>query len=242
VTQPPSFTARSAAALLLRQATQAGLCSLPVSVAQKAELPPLSVLAQEIAGCTRCKLAGTRQLTVPGEGPARARLMLVGEGPGAEEDRSGRPFVGAAGQLLDRILQSGMGLRREDVFIANVLKCRPPGNRDPEPDEVSACLPYLEEQIRLVQPELLLALGRHAAHALLETSASVQKLRGLIHVRPRLNQRVLVTFHPAYLLRNPAAKKDCWQDIQIGMDFLGLPRPSRSEPAPDVGNQASRAD
>lgn len=221
---------------------RAGLDRLPSSAAPPLEMPVLSQLAQQIAGCTRCKLAPGRHLTVPGEGAPRARLMLIGEGPGGEEDRTGRPFVGAAGQLLDRILDKGMGLRREEVFIANVLKCRPPGNRDPEPDEVSACLPFLEAQIEAVGPELLLALGRHAAHALLETGASLQSLRGRIHTRPNGNQAVLVTFHPAYLLRNPAAKKDCWQDIQLGLDFLGLARPAPAEPAAEQGNLRPRPD
>lgn len=164
--------------------------------------------------------------------------MLVGEGPGAEEDRTGRPFVGAAGQLLDRILEKGMGLARSEVFIANVLKCRPPGNRDPEPDEVAACLPYLERQIATVQPELVLALGRHAAQALLESADSLQKLRGRLHTRPGGRPPVLVTYHPAYLLRNPAAKADCWKDVQIGLEFLGLPRPVRALPGSDPGNSA----
>ena len=225
VPYPPPSAARAAVALLLHQAARAGLDQLPQGSNPPPPTAPLALLAQTIAGCTGCRLASGRQQTVPGEGPPKARLMVIGEGPGAEEDRTGRPFVGAAGQLLDRILQNGMGLTREQVFIANVLKCRPPGNRDPEPDEVVACQPFLEAQILAVEPELLLALGRHAAHALLESQASLQSLRGRVHTRPRSNQRVLVTYHPAYLLRNPAAKKDCWQDIQIGLDFLGLSKP-----------------
>jgi len=238
----------AAAALLLRQAARAGWLGLasaasPAAVpAMAGALPVLEQLAQEIAGCTRCKLASGRQHTVPGEGAPRARLMLVGEGPGAEEDRTGRPFVGAAGQLLDRILEKGMGLARSEVFIANVLKCRPPGNRDPEPDEVGACLPYLERQIAAVQPELVLALGRHAAHALLETADSLQKLRGRLHARPRGGPQVLVTYHPAYLLRNPAAKADCWQDVQIGLEFLGLPRPARAQGGNEARNSAPQPD
>lgn len=238
--------AAAAAALLLRQAARAGLSGLaPAGSAAgllTQDLPALAQLAVEISGCTRCKLAPTRQHTVPGEGAPRARLMVVGEGPGAEEDRTGRPFVGAAGQLLDRILEKGMGLARAEVFIANVLKCRPPGNRDPEPDEVSACLPYLERQIAAVQPELVLALGRHAAHALLDCTDALQKLRGKLHARPQGGPPVLVTFHPAYLLRNPAAKADCWQDVQRGLDFLGLPRPARAVPRGEAGNSTVQAD
>jgi DNA polymerase len=182
-------------------------------------------ITQEVAGCTRCALAQGRTCTVPGEGAPRARLLVVGEGPGAEEDRTGRPFVGAAGQLLAKILQSGMGLRREEVFIANVVKCRPPGNRDPAPEEVAACSSYLERQIAAIRPDLILALGRHAAHYLLGTELALQRLRGRIQTRPQGGPPVLVTYHPAYLLRNPDAKKDCWQDIQIGMGFLGLKGP-----------------
>ncbi len=195
----------------------------------------LHQIAQEVAGCTRCALAQGRACTVPGEGAPRARLMVVGEGPGAEEDRTGRPFVGAAGQLLDKILQSGMGLRREEVFIANVVKCRPPGNRDPAPEEVAACSPFLERQIAAIRPDLILALGRHAAHHLLGTDLSLQRLRGRLQTRPQGGPPVLVTFHPAYLLRNPGAKKDCWQDIQVGMGFLGLKGPPDRNSGADRG-------
>lgn len=152
--------------------------------------------------------------------------MVVGEGPGAEEDRTGRPFVGAAGQLLDKILGSGMGLRREEVFIANLVKCRPPGNRDPAPEEIAACAPFLERQIAALRPELLLALGRHAAQQLLGSTAPLASLRGRLHERPGGGPPVLATFHPAYLLRNPAAKRDCWLDVQLAMRRLGLTPPT----------------
>jgi DNA polymerase len=148
--------------------------------------------------------------------------MFVGEGPGAKEDRSGRPFVGAAGQLLEKIIENGMGLSRSEVFIANVVKCRPPQNRTPLPPEVSACIPFLEQQIAAVNPELVVALGRPAAHYLLQTAAPISELRGKIFKRPQDGLPVLVTYHPAFLLYEPARKADCWADIQVAMRFLGL--------------------
>lgn len=190
---------------------------------------PLDEIAARVAGCTLCRLCETRTRTVPGEGAPRPQILFVGEAPGADEDASGRPFVGAAGQLLDRIIQNGVGLRREDVFIANVLKCRPPGNRDPQPDEKAACSPYLEEQIAALQPKVIVALGRHAANHLLRRDAPLSRLRGALHTAVDLPGQplVLATYHPAYLLRNPAAKADCWQDIQIAMNHLGLAPPGR---------------
>lgn len=193
----------------------------------KAVAAALAELAERVRACTRCGLAATRRHAVPGEGSPTPRLMFVGEAPGADEDASGRPFVGAAGQLLTRIIENGMGLRRSEVYIANVLKCRPPGNRDPQPDERDSCAPFLEEQIAWLQPELIVALGRHAATRLLASEAPLNRLRGTLHPRPADGRMVLVTFHPAYLLRNPAAKTDCWQDIQLGMRYLGLAAPSR---------------
>lgn len=230
----------AAAAALLTQFARAGLRPhRPSAPAAPAVLPDLAQIALEVAGCTRCPLAATRTCTVPGEGHPRARLMVIGEGPGADEDRSGRPFVGAAGQLLDRILAQGMGLPRADVFIANVVKCRPPGNRDPALEEVAACTPFLERQIAAIGPSLILALGRHAAHHLLATEAPLSRLRGRVLPRPQGGPPVLVTFHPAYLLRNPEAKRDCWADVQVALEFLGLPRPSRPSPTAASGNQAA---
>ncbi|HEX9794781.1 MAG TPA: uracil-DNA glycosylase [Planctomycetota bacterium] len=200
----------------------------PVPAAGPAGAAALADVAARVAACTLCELCETRTTTVPGEGPVPARLLFVGEAPGADEDASGRPFVGAAGQLLTRIVEQGMGLAREQVFIANVLKCRPPRNRDPRPEEKAACTPYLEEQIAILAPDLILALGRHAANHLLGTNASLGSLRGRLHSRPGGGPPVLVTFHPAYLLRDPAAKGDCWQDIQIAMQHLGIPVPARS--------------
>ncbi|RMH04597.1 MAG: uracil-DNA glycosylase [Planctomycetota bacterium] len=187
----------------------------------------LAALAVRIDACRACPLGATRTRSVPGEGPPTARVVFVGEAPGADEDRTGRPFVGRAGQLLTRIIENGMGLRRREVFIANVLKCRPPDNRDPLPAEKEACTPWLEEQLRLLRPELIIALGRHSACHLLGRETSLSRLRGALHPRPGGGPPVLATYHPAYLLRNPAAKADCWQDIQLGMRHLGLPLPGR---------------
>jgi uracil-DNA glycosylase len=169
------------------------------------------------AFCPRCKLAPTRTRMVMGQGNPRARLMFVGEAPGAEEDAQGLAFVGRAGQLLTKIIEA-MGLKRGDVFIANVLKCRPPENRNPEPDEVEACLPYLREQIRLIAPRVIVTLGTFATQAVLETDLSIGRLRGRFH--PLGPVQVMPTYHPAFLLRSPERKKDVWADMKIVRDFL----------------------
>ncbi len=156
----------------------------------------------------------------------------MGEAPGAEEDASGRPFVGKAGQLLTRMI-AAIGLAREDVYIANVLKCRPPGNRPPKPDEVAACRPYLVEQVRLLDPELVIVLGSHAARALLLTERGITSIRGQILVSPE-GRRVLPTFHPAYLLRNPAAKREAWMDLKLAATTLGLTLGSSSGSDPKL--------
>jgi DNA polymerase len=168
-------------------------------------------LIDDIAGCTACALCRTRRMTVPGVGDAHAQWMFVGEAPGADEDAQGEPFVGAAGQLLDNMLVA-LGLERsQNVYIANVLKCRPPGNRTPEPGEALACAPYLERQIELIAPRLIIALGRSAACRLLDTDAPVASLRNRVH-RYR-NTPLIVTYHPAYLLRTPADKAKAWEDL-----------------------------
>ena len=194
----------------------------------------LGELRALVAACTACGLARTRTQTVFSDGQATARVMFVGEAPGQSEDEQGVPFVGAAGQLLTDIIQKGMVLARGDVFIANVLKCRPPGNRDPEPEEKALCTPYLDRQIELVNPAVIVALGKHAAQHLLKTPLSMGRLRGKVHL---LNGRkVVATYHPAFLLRTPSAKKDCWQDIQLAMRELGLPPPApRSGAGPSAG-------
>ena len=174
-------------------------------------------LAELIRRCTRCDLSKTATNAVPGEGNPQAGLMCVGEAPGAQEDATGRPFYGQAGQLLTKILQA-VNLSREEVFILNVLKHRPPGNRNPLPEEVSACRPYLVRQVELVAPKVILALGTFAAQSLLETKLSIGKLRGSVHRYHGIP--VIVTYHPAALLRNPAWKRPTWEDVQLARRIL----------------------
>jgi uracil-DNA glycosylase len=197
---------------------------LVVGSAEMERLPPeiaaavdLDQLAELIRRCTRCDLYKTAINAVPGEGNPHADFMCVGEAPGAQEDATGRPFYGQAGQLLTKILQA-VNLSREDVFILNVLKHRPPGNRNPLPDEVSACRPYLIRQVELVAPKVILALGTFAAQSLLETKLSIGKLRGSVHRYHGIP--VIVTYHPAALLRNPAWKRPTWEDVQLARRIL----------------------
>ena len=172
-------------------------------------------LRSEVIGCTRCALHTTRTQGVFGVGYQQADWLVIGEAPGAEEDRKGEPFVGRAGQLLDAMLRA-IGLSRtSNVYIANVLKSRPPGNRDPKPEEVAACLPYLLRQIELLKPRLMLAVGRIAAQNLLSTDLALGRLRGKVHHFGELNTPLVVTYHPAYLLRNPADKRKAWEDLKF---------------------------
>jgi uracil-DNA glycosylase family 4 len=180
-------------------------------------LESLDVVTKAIATCTRCPLYATAKNPVPGEGNPNADLMLVGEAPGATEDETGRPFVGQAGQLLEKIL-GAIKFSRDDVFIVNVLKHRPPGNRNPRPEEVSACSPYLVRQIELIRPKVLVALGTFAAQTLLDTKLSIGKLRGQIH--RYYGVPLIVTYHPAALLRNPAWKRPTWEDVQLARRIL----------------------
>lgn len=178
-------------------------------------------LEKEVSSCTRCALAAGRTRTVFGVGDRHARWLLVGEGPGHDEDLRGEPFVGRAGRLLDKMLEA-LGLTRERVFIANVVKCRPPDNRTPLDDECRACLPYLERQIALVRPALLLALGRVAAQNLLRTSAPLSALRGrVLRYEGPVEAAVVVTYHPAYLLRQPSAKAEAWRDLRLAARSVG---------------------
>ena len=172
----------------------------------------LQTVAAEVAVCTKCALSETRNNTVPGEGNMNAELVFVGEAPGANEDRTGHPFVGRAGNLLTDIIVKGMKMEREDVFICNVLKCRPPENRTPNPEEVFQCEPYLLRQLDAIQPKVICALGATAAQTLLKTNEPIKKLRGVWHNYHGIPFRV--TYHPAYLLRNPPDKKKTWEDIQ----------------------------
>jgi len=184
----------------------------------------LQLIRDEMGDCTRCPLHSGRNKLVFGDGSPSARLMFVGEGPGADEDAQGLPFVGRAGQLLNNMI-AAMGLKREEVYIANVVKCRPPGNRVPEPEEGATCSPFLFRQIDVVRPEVLVALGATAATYLLGHRQPLAGLRGRVHsVR---GTKLIVTYHPAYLLRDPRQKKEAWADLQIAMRELGLKPPSR---------------
>ncbi len=185
----------------------------------------LEKIAQEVRQCCKCGLGSSRTNAVPGEGNPNARIMFVGEAPGADEDAQGRPFVGRAGQLLDKIIEA-CGLKREDVFIGNVLKCRPPENRDPRAEEIIACLPYLQRQIEIIQPEMIVALGAHAARTLLNTAQSIGELRGRFHeYYPGLGKppiKLMATYHTAYLLRNYSQenRRRVWEDMKKIAELL----------------------
>lgn len=177
----------------------------------------LTDIRSDLGNCTRCGLSNSRQHIVFGEGAVNARLVFVGEGPGVDEDRCGRPFVGAAGQLLTRII-AAMQLTREAVYICNVVKCHPPGNRNPEPEEIRQCLPFLKRQLNVIQPRVICALGKVAAQTLLDTQVPISRLRGRFH--DFMGIAVMPTFHPAYLLRNPEKKREVWEDVQQIMKRL----------------------
>jgi DNA polymerase len=179
----------------------------------------LENILTDIGECQRCKLCKSRKNIVFGQGDPAARLVFVGEGPGAEEDQVGEPFVGEAGQLLTKII-SAMKLRRDQVYICNVVKCRPPGNRNPEEDEIRACMPFLKRQIAAIRPEFICALGAVAAQAILKTDTTISKLRGRFHNYKGI--KVMPTFHPAYLLRNPDKKREVWEDVQKIMKEYGV--------------------
>ncbi|WP_395843554.1 uracil-DNA glycosylase family protein [Archangium violaceum] len=189
---------------------------LPGSV--DGERPTLDEIRRELGDCRRCKLCSGRKNIVFGSGNPRAELVFVGEGPGADEDLQGVPFVGAAGQLLTKMIEA-MGYRRDDVYICNVVKCRPPNNRNPEPDEVTACEPFLRAQLKAVQPKAIVALGKFAAQTLLRDSTPITRMRG--NWREYEGIKLMPTFHPAYLLRQPAEKKKAWEDLQQVMKFFG---------------------
>jgi uracil-DNA glycosylase len=177
----------------------------------------LETVRTELGDCRRCPLGALRRRLVFGEGNPRAELLFVGEAPGADEDAQGRPFVGRAGELLTRII-AAMELKREEVYICNILKCRPPGNRNPEPGEIAACEPFLIRQIEAIRPRVLCALGSFAAHTLLKSEAPISVLRGRFHAYRGIP--VMPTYHPAYLLRNPGAKKQVWEDVRMIMKAL----------------------
>jgi DNA polymerase len=183
-------------------------------------LSSLKAIENSVAKCTRCRLYKTATNPVPGEGNPKARLVCVGEAPGANEDATGRPFVGQAGALLTKIL-AAVDLKREDVFICNVLKHRPPGNRNPLPDEVAACSPYLVRQLELIKPRVIVAFGTFAAQTLLDTKTPIGKLRGVVHHYHGIP--LVVTYHPAALLRNPAWKRPTWEDVKLARRVLDSP-------------------
>jgi DNA polymerase len=196
-----------------------------VKVEARSHIEALDEVASVVAQCTRCaELARTRTQTVFGAGNPSARLVFCGEAPGADEDRQGVPFVGAAGQLLNKIL-AACTLRREDVYILNILRCRPPGNRTPAPDEAANCREYLDAQLSIIQPEFICCLGACAAQNLLDTTQALGKLRGRFH--DYRGMKVLCTYHPAYLLRNPAAKRPTWDDMQMLMAAMGIEVPKK---------------
>jgi uracil-DNA glycosylase family 4 len=186
---------------------------------RSADAPAWQALRAEVSVCTRCELSRGRTQTVFGVGNTQAELLVIGEAPGAEEDRQGEPFVGRAGQLLNSMLRA-MGNPRESVYIANVLKCRPPGNRDPKPEEVASCLPYLQRQVELLQPRLIVAVGRIAAQNLLATDTPIGRLRGQVHRFGERATPLIVTYHPAYLLRSPGEKRKAWVDLKFARDEL----------------------
>lgn len=180
---------------------------------------PLKDLLSEVTGCQRCSLAKTRKNIVFGDGNAAAKIVFVGEAPGADEDAQGLPFVGRAGQLLTNIIKA-MGLARKDVYICNILKCRPPGNRNPLPDEIRLCEPFLKQQLQRISPQIICALGSFAAKTLLKTEIPITVLRGRFHTYEGI--KLMPTYHPAYLLRNPSAKKQVWEDVQLIMKEIEL--------------------
>jgi DNA polymerase len=206
-----------------------------VSAATPPTLPPvigdkpsaLQLIREDIGDCTRCRLHKGRTNLVFGVGNVNADLMFIGEGPGADEDAQGEPFVGRAGQLLNNMI-TAMGIKREDVYIANVVKCRPPSNRTPEKDECDTCSPFLMRQIDVIKPKVIVALGAVAAKNLLAVSDSMANLRGRWY--DFRNSKLLVTYHPAYLLRDPRQKKEAWKDLQMAMKFLGLKAPAAAKP------------
>ncbi len=198
--------------------------AIAAAVAPAQHADALQIIREEIGDCTRCALHSGRNKLVFGDGDPNARLLFVGEGPGADEDAQGIPFVGKAGQLLNNMIVA-MGLKREEVYIANVVKCRPPANRTPEPEEANTCSPFLFKQIDVIRPEVLVALGATAATYLLGARQPLAGLRGRVH--SFRGTKLIVTYHPAFLLRDPRQKKEAWADLQIAMRELGLKPPTK---------------
>lgn len=209
------------AATLTQARTEQGSAAFPPESEPATIVPPgaagLSVVRDELGDCRRCRLAEGRKTLVYGVGNPNATLVFVGEAPGADEDIQGEPFVGKAGQLLTRMIEA-MGFAREDVYICNVIKCRPPGNRNPEPDEVAACEPFLKKQLAAIRPRMIVALGKFAAQCLLRDDTPISRLRG--NFRSYEGVQLMPTFHPAYLLRDPGRKKEAWEDLKAVLAAL----------------------
>lgn len=238
-TPPPSSAPQPASALfadlqpsqesaIVRKATPVNYIPEPAPAVLPAEhFAALKIIREEIGDCTRCKLSAGRNKLVFGDGDPNAKLMFVGEGPGADEDAQGLPFVGRGGQLLNNMI-AAMGLKREEVYIANVVKCRPPQNRTPEPDEAHTCSPFLFKQIDVVRPKVIVALGQTAVSYLTAERRPLAAWRGVTHPF-RNGAKLIVTYHPAFLLRDPNQKKHAWADLQIAMRELGLELPTRKQ-------------
>lgn len=205
---------------------RSGVREFPSSAAGLTNAGELVKLKARSSDCERCDLCKSRTNLVFGEGAPDADIMFVGEAPGRDEDKQGRPFVGRAGKLLTDIIKA-MGFDREEVYIANILKCRPPGNRNPEPQEIAQCMPILTEQINAISPKVICTLGKFASHTLLATEEPISRLRGEFREYGRV--KVMPTYHPAYLLRNPKAKKDVWKDMKQVASFLGVRIPARGQ-------------
>ena len=206
--------------------------AIPVQVARSVA-EALAAIRDDIGDCTRCKLhTQGRQQIVFGVGNPSAEIMFVGEAPGADEDVQGIPFVGKAGQLLTKMIEAGMGLSRDDVYIANVVKCRPPGNRNPEPDEIASCQPFLFRQIASVQPRVIVALGAFAARTLLDSAEPIGRLRGRVYAFR--GATLIPTFHPSFLLRSPGYKREAWDDLKTALSLLGRQAPPSVSP-PSAG-------
>jgi uracil-DNA glycosylase len=213
----PAATPGRAGSAVASAPAAAPATSEPLVAVARSHADALAAIREALGDCTRCKLHGGRTNLVFGVGNPNSPLMFVGEGPGADEDEQGIPFVGRAGQLLTQIIKA-MGYERDQVYITNVVKCRPPDNRNPEPDEIASCEPFLHHQIDAIEPRVIVALGKFAAQTLLKTTDSISRLRGRFH---RLGHaEVMPTFHPSYLLRNPAAKREVWEDMKQVMAKL----------------------
>jgi len=223
VTWPPAGAVGASEVSGVAEAAAPAEGAAPAAAPGESNAERLAAVRADLGDCQRCRLAGGRKTIVFGQGNPNAEIMFVGEAPGADEDVQGLAFVGRAGQLLTDIIEKGMRLRRADVYTANCLKCKPPQNRNPEPDEILSCQPFLEAQIRAIKPRVLVGLGKFGAQWLLKTATPITRLRGRFGEYEGIP--VMPTYHPAYLLRNPAGKKDVWEDMKQVLRLLGRPVP-----------------